>query len=834
MVPILLKCLVGRKGCVIFAQKVVMKSFARIWSFIDSNFSFAIGACSFGVIAVLQSEVALCLRKLGAGNGDVMQELISNSLILQLIISLVLFLFGMKLVHLVWSTGLDWKRGFVWGGLAYLIQVLPIWRPVVLYGGFLLHHVFVLFLLIACVLEFIKYKRPEPGVVKSGKGRCFVPIGQYDEVDSGWVEYAETLKTMIDPDVLRREGMGIGISGEWGSGKTTFLTQLKRTLGGSFEVVEFNPWICDSAEKVKTDFFNTLDAHFGKNVKLSGAIQTYAELLAEVEWGLGEKLLNFLFGKRPGTLSEKKEQVEHLLEEPGQLPVAILVDDMDRLEAEEAFEVLRLIRITANFRNVVFFVTYDKTHLCEMLKEKGIQEGSRYIEKIFNLEISLPLVDSTSIPRVVLSDVRQMVGLDEQQERELLHVAVIQKDKSPQWLLTDYIRNFRQARRFATVLALNINQMARRGLDEYLLRDIFLLELLHYAFPAIYKELCRSPYTLLRKETDNLRFITRFVVKEEVEENPIMALLFPKYIHGEIDRRSVCFHNSYGKYFCYRVPARIIPYMDFDMLMHSDDSGEVERRVREWGKNHGLSVSLAAHLEDYPLWSVSPDVVVRNYVRAVVLVTDVLPVESLNRIFFSKFRTSCCHLRHKEFVKQAFSDAIAKHPSPRWSRNLYEIISECYEVDGWEEREYEQRVLTYDEVKSLMVHNLRSYVSLYGRPDILCLANERSEFYQLVYDAAHRVLVYPETGENNGWSRNEIWGNPLGKELVNLYRGADSVNFKKFIGHFMPQDEPDNYDYELQHVQSEIERLFGTRQVFLDFISAAFRQTEEVKAYLLS
>ena len=56
------------------------------------------------------------------------------------------------------------------------------------------------------------------------------------------------------------ETIAIGITSEWGAGKTTFLNYLKKEInaGLSNDIIDFNPWMCQSPEQVTRDFFATL------------------------------------------------------------------------------------------------------------------------------------------------------------------------------------------------------------------------------------------------------------------------------------------------------------------------------------------------------------------------------------------------------------------------------------------------------------------------------------------------------------------------------------------------------------------------------------------------
>ena len=77
----------------------------------------------------------------------------------------------------------------------------------------------------------------------------------------------------------------------------------------------------------------------------------------------------------------------------------------NNLERDEVFEVLRLIRNTADLSNVIYMVAYDKEYVTCVLEEKNIKDSSAYLEKIFPLEIHLPKVDEDMIWKVLYTEI---------------------------------------------------------------------------------------------------------------------------------------------------------------------------------------------------------------------------------------------------------------------------------------------------------------------------------------------------------------------------------------------------------------------------------------------
>ena len=98
--------------------------------------------------------------------------------------------------------------------------------------------------------------------------------------------------------------------------------------------------------------------------------------------------------------------------------IVILIDDVDRLEYNELFELLRLIRISANFRNVIFVVAYDKTYIAQLLEDHQIPNGEEYLKKIINLEITLPAYEYNLLIRMLHRHLLEIVAIDEKPKKQ--------------------------------------------------------------------------------------------------------------------------------------------------------------------------------------------------------------------------------------------------------------------------------------------------------------------------------------------------------------------------------------------------------------------------------
>src|SRR5690606_11617606 len=73
--------------------------------------------------------------------------------------------------------------------------------------------------------------------------------------------------------------------------------------------------------------------------------------------------------------------------------IIVFIDDLDRLDCKEVIEVLRIVRNTANFTNMVYVVAYDRSYVNQAIKKINKFSFETYLEKIFQVEFSLPTFD---------------------------------------------------------------------------------------------------------------------------------------------------------------------------------------------------------------------------------------------------------------------------------------------------------------------------------------------------------------------------------------------------------------------------------------------------------
>lgn len=235
---------------------------------------------------------------------------------------------------------------------------------------------------------------------------------------------ADTIARRPDPSSLV-----IGVFGPWGDGKTSVLKMMEEQLGLHPDVIvlHFNPWHFQSDEQLIRGFFATLADGLERsldNVKerIGKVLKDYGSLLS-----IGSVVLGGAVTLRPGDaakgvgeamsnvgLNELRSRIESFLAESGKR-VVVLVDDIDRLDRTETHSMFKLVKLSAGFNYTSYVLAFDDDVVAASLGERygagGQQAGRAFLEKIIQVPLHLPPVDSVSLRMMAFEGVEAALSM---------------------------------------------------------------------------------------------------------------------------------------------------------------------------------------------------------------------------------------------------------------------------------------------------------------------------------------------------------------------------------------------------------------------------------------
>ena len=463
------------------------------------------------------------------------------------------------------------------------------------------------------------------------------------------------LNTKVD------EAYALGISGSWGSGKTQFLKNIMNYLEGRAVVIEYNPWLASSASMIITNFFEQLSSEFG--IKTKNQINKYVSQLVESNVGIASySIIKFVksFVSENIHISDVRKQISHEISAK-EKPFVIIIDDMDRLEKDEILEVLRLIRSTANFKNMYYLVTYDKEYVVSSLNDCKVSNANKYLDKIFNLEIKLPVPSKEYLMDMLIEEF-------ETQAKDL-DIFVLTRIRNQMTLssldISKYLRNFRDIKRFVNLLCSDLEYVVLSGYSKEIdIMEFFLLELLYYTDSKSYKALSDEPSKFFQIEKDSVSKIVytyKYTDTQLDKTQNLIKSLFNK--KDSYDRLSIQLLSNYDRYFFLHNNPHGISQNEFNIMLHAESKIDVEEKIRTWVESsHITSLEIQTKFINNSQWYILSGSLWKNYIGALFewckQITDEDVKNYVLTVWGNVFLNKNLHDRNSDIIIKSINDGI--------------------------------------------------------------------------------------------------------------------------------------------------------------------------------
>lgn len=269
-----------------------------------------------------------------------------------------------------------------------------------------------------------------------------------------------------DGTVVRGHSTGyvVGLTGQWGLGKSSVLNLLNQKLDSMdhVAVAYFNPWLFSGRDELVRGFFNALRLSMGRS-KLEkvralvefldrywGAINLAGYVLASaadhygasgvataklIVWG--SRIRGAFVKPKSRTPEEERASLEQKIAEAN-IAIVVLIDELDRIEDDEVRAVAQLVKAVGDIKGISYLVAYDPDRVVQALG-RGVDEerrrsGELYLEKIIQHPIPLrPLFedDIKALLNTAFADcqLESLEPSDSRQTEVLNHI--IQSIKTP-------------------------------------------------------------------------------------------------------------------------------------------------------------------------------------------------------------------------------------------------------------------------------------------------------------------------------------------------------------------------------------------------------------------
>jgi predicted KAP-like P-loop ATPase len=319
-----------------------------------------------------------------------------------------------------------------------------------------------------------------------------IPQTDPDLDEFGYARFARLLATAA-LETRSPQGLVMGIHGSWGSGKSTLLNFIKYYLntvqsGPTAQVIEFNPWWFDDRKQLASQFL----AQFSKKLKLGPSkISRIGDLMAQYSGALGKAVafstghawldvpiggLLKLFKLKPKDIPTIKNEISLALQQVDARYI-VIIDDIDRLTPDEIKEVFKVIKAVADFPNVIYLLSFDRSVVAKAISEPNRLDGEAYLEKIIQAPFTLPPVPQGKLHKKLFHDLDILIRASDNRLFDQAYWGNIFSSG-----IAPLLKKPRDIVRYTNILSVTYPALR----NEVNITDFFALELIRLTLPQLY------------------------------------------------------------------------------------------------------------------------------------------------------------------------------------------------------------------------------------------------------------------------------------------------------------------------------------------------------------
>jgi hypothetical protein len=198
-----------------------------------------------------------------------------------------------------------------------------------------------------------------------------------------------------------------GLSGDWGSGKTSLINMVVQHLTDTddeWAIARFSPWATSDVTGLLGEFYSSLSQalpkkkrrHVTRALAVTAGVAAPAANLIPYAGGPASEAV-----KRLGRALTKSPPWDTAFEKASveikklRIPILVVVDDIDRLHVEELMALLRVVRLLGRFDGVQYLLAYDDQTVSHGLSAADAISGDdgtaeRFMEKIVQYPLIVP------------------------------------------------------------------------------------------------------------------------------------------------------------------------------------------------------------------------------------------------------------------------------------------------------------------------------------------------------------------------------------------------------------------------------------------------------------
>lgn len=332
--------------------------------------------------------------------------------------------------------------------------------------------------------------------------------------------FAENVARIIE-EWKKQQSLVIALYGTWGCGKTSLKNMIVDALSeedkGGPRILQFNPWQCGTAQQLTEAFFREVNvvlarqdsketaqqakersAHFktygaclglaSTAFKTIGTFVPGISLIAEGTERIQEVLklgseANNALAEATQTLDEVRQELAKVLDKMKQ-PILVVLDDVDRLSADEIALLFQLIKANGDFPNFIYLVLCQRSTVERALEKLAPGAGRQFLEKIVQVPMDIPVVPKQIVHRMLGEDLTKLLG-------EHFNKGVHEEYWNSLFAtcLGHYFEGLRDVRRFLNSMMFHVDLLTHNDILEVNEVDFVALQTLRVFEQGVYERL---------------------------------------------------------------------------------------------------------------------------------------------------------------------------------------------------------------------------------------------------------------------------------------------------------------------------------------------------------
>ncbi|WP_373740546.1 P-loop NTPase fold protein [Neisseria sp.] len=341
-----------------------------------------------------------------------------------------------------------------------------------------------------------------------------------------------------------KNGLVIGVQGEWGIGKTSYLNLMKEELTDKADIIEFNPWMFTGIDNLISIFFSELASQLRLIDKkdIADNLNRFGEFFSEFKdipmagsfIGAAGSILKFTSGylnKKEGGLLGLRNEIFNQLSQLSE-PIVVIIDDVDRLTSSEIQEIFKLVRLTANFPNIIYLLAFDRLRVAHALSEQNQIDGMAYLEKILQLSFDIPKISENLLQQYLFSQL------------DLVLKSIPHQFDETRWgnifyeIIKPFLKNIRDVKRYIMAVSQTLKEIENK-IESV---DILALEAIRIFNPDKFHEIYEIKSLLLddslsyESDDSKIQRISEFIKNNSIYES-LIENIFPmsrKYMNSPV------------------------------------------------------------------------------------------------------------------------------------------------------------------------------------------------------------------------------------------------------------------------------------------------------------